>query len=531
MKLSVRLGIIVICSVLGLLILGGMGLRSLHTSMMEERRDQIDNLLKMSITLAKRYHDLESTGKMTQPEAQAAAINALMGMQNEKGAYIFVRDDQNVILTHIRPDRIGKTDPVNAEAYAQAMAAQGKFAFVEIAMAKPGAKLEDKTPKLNGVTRFEPWRWTIATGFFLDDIESKYNSYAREMLIAGILLLAFTATLTVYFARSIYRQLGGEPDYCAEMTRSIAAGHLNRQIQNAPQGSLLASLADMQGSLSRMIRDVMERAESVRTTAFGIQATMNEISQASAHSSEATSSTAAAVEEMVVSINMIGDSVRETEQNSAHAAELAKNGGIQVETAASEIEQISVKIEAASQQISGLAERTRQIGGVANVIREIADQTNLLALNAAIEAARAGEQGRGFAVVADEVRKLAERTSLATNEIANTIQAVQDDTSQVVASMQAVAPQVAKGMKAADDAAESLRVIEQGADATLAKIRDVAHATSEQTSASNSIAANVERIASMLEEADKAVQGTNLSVTSLSGMAQGIHAAVAKFKL
>ena len=190
-----------------------------------------------------------------------------------------------------------------------------------------------------------------------------------------------------------------------------------------------------------------------------------------------------------------------------------------------------MQIESASQEIGDLAERTRQIGGIANVIKEIADQTNLLALNAAIEAARAGEQGRGFAVVADEVRKLAERTTQATNEIANTIQAVQADTAHVVASMQAVAPQVARGVEMAEGAAQSLREISEGTQVTLGKIRDVAHATAEQTSASNSIAANVERIASMLEQADKSVRGASDSAASLSKMALDINATVSKFRV
>jgi len=530
MKLSIRLGIIVMCGVLGLVIFGAMSLHDLRATMMEERKGEIDNLLKMSLTLVNRYHEQELSGKLSKEQAQSLTIEALMGLKNENN-YIFVRDDQNKILAHIRQDRIGKVDPINAAAYKKALNEQGQYAFVEIAAAKPGAKAGDLTPKLTGVSHFDPWGWTVLTGFFLDDIDAKYNAHAITMMITAGILLLVTFALTLYFARSIYRQLGGEPDYCARMTREIANGQLVQHIQAAPEGSVLAALSDMQKSLRVMIQEVLNKAESVKHAAGEIQLVMKEISTASTHSSEATSSTAAAIEQMVVSVGMIAESARETERNSAQATELAKQGESQVGAAAGEIQQISSRIGTATTQIEGLAERTKQIGGVANVIKDIADQTNLLALNAAIEAARAGEQGRGFAVVADEVRKLAERTSLATKEIAQTIQAVQSDTQMVVVSMQAVVPQVTRGTNMAEEAAHSLRNINNGTEATLEKIRDIVHATAEQTSASNSIASNVEQIATMLEEADKAVQGAHFSVNTLSSMAKEIHEAVARFKL
>ena len=102
-------------------------------------------------------------------------------------------------------------------------------------------------------------------------------------------------------------------------------------------------------------------------------------------------------------------------------------------------EVLSQKVNETSGEVEEMSGHIVSISNIVELIKDIADQTNLLALNAAIEAARAGEHGRGFAVVADNVRELAEKTQKATNEIAITIQSLQqqfmsinENTNQIV---------------------------------------------------------------------------------------------------
>lgn len=78
-----------------------------------------------------------------------------------------------------------------------------------------------------------------------------------------------------------------------------------------------------------------------------------------------------------------------------------------------------------------LSEAVEEIGVTLNIIGEISSSTNLLALNASIEAARAGEAGKGFAVVATQVGNLANNTKESLEQVANVIANVQQNVSNM----------------------------------------------------------------------------------------------------
>ena len=285
-------------------------------------------------------------------------------------------------------------------------------------------------------------------------------------------------------------------------------------------------MESLQDTLNRVMADALQ----VSTAATQMAAASTQITESSRLQSESAASTAAAVEEVTVSINQVADNTRETRSVSEQACVLSTEGEKSARAAAEQMLGTAQSVGLSMELIERLSVRSKEISGIVKVIRGIAEQTNLLALNAAIEAARAGEQGRGFAVVADEVRKLAERTSSSTSEISGMIEAIQGEVGRAVDNLKANNEQVAQGKSLAEQVAATLARINQGARITMERINDISSAASEQGTASNDIARNVEKIAQMTEENSAAITQASSTARDLEALATRLHADVAQFK-
>ena len=142
---------------------------------------------------------------------------------------------------------------------------------------------------------------------------------------------------------------------------------------------------------------------------------------------------------------------------------LSTQSGHTVQQAVQRIEAMAAAFEDAVQRVTALGRQTQGIGATVGAIRRVADQTNLLALNAAVEAARAGESGRGFAVVTSKVRQLAANSKAATDDISQTIAAIQTEVAALTATMQAGLATVQEGVVLANQAVQSMELIQQDA--------------------------------------------------------------------
>jgi len=539
MKISTRLTIMVLAAALGLAALVAAALFSLRAAMLDERQNAIQLAVVLASNQIESFREREKKGELSRADAQARAVNAVRGLRN--GAdFIFVRGiDDNMLWAHGDPNRQGKVDVgnaqpdgrTNAQIYIDALKLSGgKFTLTRTVTRNVVTGKQD--PRIIGLQQIPEWNWVVGMGLNVDDVTASFWDHAALFGITGVIAVLLVAGIAFAMARSIIRQLGGEPAYAVEVAREIANGDLCRTptLRGSPD-SLLGVMAQMQGSLRDMIHTIQQGATSIADASRQLAGQIAHISDASVQSSEATSSTAAAIEEMSVSVDQISSNARETRDSATASAAAANEGEHLITDVSREIQGVSSQIATSSGLIAELAKRTRDISSIANVIKGIAGQTNLLALNASIEAARAGDQGRGFAVVADEVRNLAERTARATAEINDMLDHIQRDTGSVVTSMEAITPQVSRSVSKAEEAAGSLKKISAASAAVLGHIHDVANATSEQSSASASIAANVERIAGMVEASVAATRAANANVTSLDSLANDLRGAVSRFQL
>lgn len=538
MKLSRSLGLIIGSSLLGMVVLGSYALISLRTSMVEERKAGVGLLVRLASKQVMHFQALEKAGKLSREEAQNAARDALRNLRDGDD-FVFARSGDRLRTTIVHPDPRkegvesdgGKTADgrVSTDAYGEELRNKD-IAFIPLYTKRPKGDVD--VLKINAIVRVPDWNWVIGSGAFVDDIDTAFWSYVvKFLLIAGILLSAVVA-LAVSLARGIYKSIGGEPAYAAEVAHAIANGDLTHEADCSDRSnSLLGAVANMQENLKKMIGQIKRGADTLSASSDELAKQMQKINLSAQRSSDATASTAAAIEQMAVSVAQISDNADESKRNSHHASQLANEGSKLVEQVGTDLNQVVEQVIGASGRIEGLVERSRQIDGITQVIKEIADQTNLLALNAAIEAARAGEQGRGFAVVADEVRKLAERSSQATEQITTMISAIQADTTAVVESMRAVTPQVERGVESAARAGKSLEEISAGAVRTLNNVEEVAHSTQEQRIASDNVAGSVEQISQMVEEMAMALDVANSNVQALESLSVELRDSVSRFRV
>jgi methyl-accepting chemotaxis protein len=258
--------------------------------------------------------------------------------------------------------------------------------------------------------------------------------------------------------------------------------HFNQAIMTG-QKSTMASTLDINhavGCMTNMncIREMLHNMQEQTNQLSSMAAQAEQMGAASTEIASAASSAATSVEASV---------------------QTATQGTAQIKNALEVVEHSFTEFEKVADQVQEVLNSMGEIEQIMEVIAGVADQTNLLALNAAIEAARAGEHGRGFAVVADEVRKLAEDTKNSVENIKGKITYLSKNSHQAAESIAFLAKRMENG-----------RSTMQGADKAVEQIMEQVQ----------SIASDINMIASGSEEQSASVQEFTSGITTVADAAQ-----------
>jgi methyl-accepting chemotaxis protein len=296
-------------------------------------------------------------------------------------------------------------------------------------------------------------------------------------------------------------------------------------------GSLATSINRMQDNLREMIRTMMEISNMVNGDAEKLAKSSAESFRRTKEQSLQTQQAATAMQEMSISIAEVSRHAQNAAENAKEASNTARHGGATVEQMLMSMQSIADSVRNTAATVQRLGKESEQIIRIVNVIEEIAQKTNLLALNAAIEAARAGEQGRGFAVVAGEVRRLAESTRNATSEIGQMIAGIQVHTRSAVEAMESGTATVNEGVETTTRAGEALQRIIHMADQVDGMIAQIAAAAMQQSEAARQSSANVDIINRLGEENAAAIPESNAIVNSVQTGARRLQEHIENFRL
>lgn len=357
---------------------------------------------------------------------------------------------------------------------------------------------------------------------------------ANFIKISVFAVSAFCSVLLIVTAFALRRRTLRPLAIAIEAAQRVASGDLTGQMEAVGRDEaamLMNALHNMNESLSRLVNDARRDSSLIAECATTVRQQSEAGAEKVRYQSDAVAAISSTIEELATSIASVADRAGEVRTLSDESLAGSREGWRNMEQLSGNIEEIQGAIEDIRNTTEAFMRNTGSISALTQQVKAIAEQTNLLALNAAIEAARAGESGRGFAVVADEVRKLAEQSGRSGTDIENLTKLLAENSQSVAKSVDRGVNTLQHSQENMANTLSALKTAITRVEAASLGVDEISLSVTEQASASNNIARNMEEITSGLEATSASLAVSLDASRGLNQLAERLDISVGSFKV
>jgi len=318
-------------------------------------------------------------------------------------------------------------------------------------------------------------------------------------------------------------------------------------LEKAEQGDLTQRLStsrkDEFGKMIEIINtflDTLHKVTSdINSTSEMLDDSTGQLTTISREINTTANEQAAAVSEVVATVEQFANMSKQIASNATGVAQLAAKteddvikGVGYVKTSLDRMRMIKSGNENNIMDLNKLGKKVEKINEILKFINTVADRTKLIAFNAALEASSSeGEAGKRFGIVATEIRRLAENVVESIADIDDSVSKIMKATHELSKSLEQSSIRIVEGYKQAEDTAEVLDTISNSSKETNQSAGKIDHGISQVQISLDQIVATLKEIADGIQHfvgATKESDDITLKITELS---QHFTQAVTKFQL
>ncbi|MFK0332181.1 methyl-accepting chemotaxis protein [Rhizobium sp. NPDC090275] len=234
-----------------------MQIRTLREAIYTERFEMMRSQVESAISVLDTFYQQEKAGALTHEAAQTAAFKVVEKMKYEPSGY-FVGFDYNVVQIFkdgsksIGQNQSGTQDKtgkyISKEQVDRGIAGGGRTIFY---WQKPGQPADQLFLKGNYSKAFEPWKVVVATGVYMDDVETQIWDATMAVIGLCLVALAIAVAMAFYIIRGISRPLSAIHDALG----AVANEDVSKAIPHTDLRNEVGMMAKATKSLQEKVRD------------------------------------------------------------------------------------------------------------------------------------------------------------------------------------------------------------------------------------------------------------------------------------